>query len=153
MYKSNLKACVAMLRSAAAKGCDAAAATYSTAIKRSLGGSSPSSPGSPPGFRSGRLQSAIGIAAAVQVDDAKTMVGIQTGVGGVGKTSPHLYGLFLEMGAAAGRPRPFRLPNGQWRTRKYPMLPRPFMRPAAESSTIGAAAFKAAETAAKKEIK
>lgn len=152
MYKSNLKSCIEKLRSASLRGTLAASIVYREAIKRSLGGTSPSAPGQPPGLRSGNLQSAVAILSGEYKDDSTVYIGLN-GNGGTGKTPPWLYGIYLEGGASAGRPRPFKLPNGQWRMRKNPMLPRPFMRPAAENSQIAAAAVQKFQEIAKQELK
>jgi hypothetical protein len=129
-FISNVPELEAMLAEATIYAVDAAACVYRDGIKASISGPSPSSPGNPPGLRSGRLRDSISNDVEQVGWDALACVGMDMSVGGIGRTPPWLYGIYLENGASAGRPRAFKLPNGQWRMRKNPMLPRPFMKPA-----------------------
>lgn len=153
MYTSNTKNIISKLREASRRGILGAAGVYASAIRGSISGPSPSSPGSPPGMRSGRLRQSVAISSLTIAKDPEALVGLDTSVGGVGKTPPHLYGLFLEGGAAAGRRRPFRLPDGSWRIRKNPMAPRPFFKPMLSNSAVGQAATSKFESIVKEAIK
>lgn len=123
-YKSNRPAIDKAIQAGIKQGLDAAGVHLQREIRDSLNGQSPSSPGNPPGRRTGTL------AKSIQVDrsgnrGARPVVRVGTNL----EYAPiHEFGGTITPKKADALK--FKLPDGSWRTAKRVIMPaRPFMRP------------------------
>lgn len=139
MYKSNFKKISLGMRKGSLAGIEAAAGSYRNAIRRSISGPPSTSNGNPPGIRSGRLREAISTKSVqYNTSEAAANIGIDTAVGGIGKTPPWLYGMFLEKG---------------FMSRGGKFIQRPFMGPMARNSAVGSNALEWFTSAFRKFVK
>lgn len=107
------------LRKKSIAGLSRAAIMLQSEIKKTLSGSSPSSPGKPPGVKSGSLRRSI---QSVRKDDFTRQVG-----SGLKYAAAQEFGSVISAKSGALK---FQLKDKSWRTVKSVILPaRPYLRP------------------------
>ena len=123
-YKSNRAVIDKALQAGIKKGLDAAAIHLQGKVKQALNGGSPSSPGSPPGKKTGDLGRSI------QIDRSRNKGRYPRVRVGTNKVYARIHEFGGTITPKRAKALHFQLADGSWRTAQRVVIPaRPFMRP------------------------